>query len=75
MENLNIKSLAKAIGIVLGSATAFISFVVLLAMYKPFAAILCITAIAALVIAFLWLWVMIIYDNIESKRKGYWDEE
>lgn len=70
---MNIVSLAKAIGIVLGSATAFISFVVLLAMYKSFAAIFFIIVIAALVIAILGSWVMIIYDNIEYKKKGYWD--
>jgi hypothetical protein len=70
---MNIVSLAKAIGIVLGSATAFISFVVLMVMYKPFAAIFFIIVIAALVIAILGSWVMIIYDNIEYKKKGYWD--
>ena len=70
---MNIKSLAKAIGIVLGSATAFISFLVLLAMYKSFAAIFFIIVIAALAIAILWSWIMIIYEGIEDKKKGYWD--
>jgi hypothetical protein len=70
---MNIVSLAKAIGIVLGSMPAFISFVLLLAMSKTFAVIFFITAIAALVIAILWSWVMIIYENIEYKKNGYWD--
>jgi cytochrome c biogenesis protein CcdA len=70
---MNIKSLAKAIGIVLGAATVFISFLVLMAMSKTFTVILFISAIVALVIAILWSWIMIIYHNIEDKKKGYWD--
>ena len=70
---MNIKSLAKAIGIVLGSATAFISFVVLLAMSKTFAVIFFTIVITSLVIGLLSLWITIVYDNIEDKKKGYWD--
>lgn len=70
---MNIVSLAKAIGIVLGSVTAFITFVSLMVMYKPFASIVVIIGIAAIVIALLWSWIMIIYDNIEDKNRGYWD--
>jgi hypothetical protein len=70
---MNKTSLAKAIGIVLGSVIALISFVLLLAMSKTSTVILFITAIAVIVIAMLWPWIMIIYYNIEDKKKGYWD--
>jgi ATP/ADP translocase len=70
---MNIVSLAKAIGIVLGSITTFISLLVLMVMYKSFAAIVAITIIALIVIALLWCWIIIIYENIEYEKRGYWD--
>jgi hypothetical protein len=70
---MNIISLAKAIGIVLGSITAFISFLLLLVMYKSFAVIFASIIAIAAVISLLSLWVMMVYDSIEYKKKSYWD--
>jgi hypothetical protein len=70
---MNKTSLAKAIGIVFGIIFATVGFVALLATYKILTVIFFGVVIASIVIALLWQCILMVYDNIEYKKKGYWD--
>lgn len=70
---MNIVSLAKAIGIVFGIVAAITALGFLLAKYHALAMLGVIIIVIGCVIGILWCLVMMVYDNIEYKRKGYWD--
>jgi hypothetical protein len=74
---MNIVSLAKAIGIVFGIVFGIVAAIVVLAIlltkYNALAMLGVFIIAIGCVIGILWCLVMMVYDAIEDKKKGYWD--